>query len=65
MIQKYRIIPMSFKLKGVGPYIGGAVQSIAFNNQLAAVDGNVLRYVELNRDKRDIQKHRSRMLKSI
>src|SRR5699024_3379972 len=31
------------KLKGVGPYIGGAVQSIAFNHRVAAVDGNVLR----------------------
>lgn len=46
-----------FKLKGVGPYIGGAVLSIAFNNQLAAVDGNVLRVMSrLNRDGRDMTK---------
>src|SRR5699024_7033895 len=46
-----------FSLKGVGPYIGGAVQSIAFNNQLAAVDGNVLRVMtRLNRDNRDTTK---------
>lgn len=46
-----------FELKGVGPYIGGAVQSIAFNNQLAAVDGNVLRvFSRLNRDGRDVTK---------
>ncbi|QQD85086.1 A/G-specific adenine glycosylase [Jeotgalicoccus sp. ATCC 8456] len=46
-----------FSLKGVGPYIGGAVQSIAFNNQLAAVDGNVLRVMtRLNRDDRDTTK---------
>lgn len=46
-----------FKLKGVGPYIGGAVQSIAFNNALAAVDGNVLRVMSrLNRDGRDMTK---------
>ena len=46
-----------FSLKGVGPYIGGAVQSIAFNNQLAAVDGNVLRVMtRLNRDSRDTTK---------
>ena len=30
-------------LKGVGPYIAAAVQSIAFNQPLAAVDGNVKR----------------------
>ncbi|WP_411842278.1 A/G-specific adenine glycosylase [Salinicoccus sp. HZC-1] len=46
-----------FKLKGVGPYIGGAVQSIAFNNLLAAVDGNVLRVMaRLNLDYRDMTK---------
>ena len=46
-----------FSLKGVGPYIGGAVQSIAFNNQLAAVDGNVLMVMtRLNRDSRDTTK---------
>lgn len=31
------------QLKGVGPYIAAAVQSIAFNSPLAAVDGNVKR----------------------
>lgn len=46
-----------FSLKGVGPYIGGAVQSIAFNNLLAAVDGNVLRVMaRLNLDYRDMTK---------
>src|SRR5690625_189981 len=46
-----------FKLKGVGPYIGGAVQSIAFNHLLAAVDGNVLRVMaRLNADVRDTTK---------
>lgn len=45
------------KLKGVGPYIGGAVQSIAFNHLLAAVDGNVLRVMaRLNQDGRDMTK---------
>ncbi|CAD2079482.1 A/G-specific adenine glycosylase [Phocicoccus pinnipedialis] len=44
-------------LKGVGPYIGGAVQSIAFNHRIAAVDGNVLRVMaRLNVDDRDISK---------
>lgn len=46
-----------FTLKGVGPYIGGAVQSIAFNHGVAAVDGNVLRVMaRLNEDDRDISK---------
>lgn len=46
-----------FELKGVGPYIGGAVQSIAFNHLLAAVDGNVLRVMSrLNEDGRDMTK---------
>lgn len=46
-----------FKLRGVGPYIGGAVQSIAFNHLLAAVDGNVLRVMtRLNTDGRDTTK---------
>lgn len=46
-----------FELKGVGPYIGGAVQSIAFNHRIAAVDGNVLRVMaRLNEDNRDISK---------
>ena len=46
-----------FSLKGVGPYIGGAVQSIAFNHLLAAVDGNVLRVISrLDADDRDMTK---------
>lgn len=46
-----------FSLRGVGPYIGGAVQSIAFNNLLAAVDGNVLRVMaRMNLDYRDMTK---------
>ncbi|MFB9861596.1 A/G-specific adenine glycosylase [Salinicoccus siamensis] len=46
-----------FKLKGVGPYIGGAVQSIAFNHLIAAVDGNVLRVMSrLDADDREMTK---------
>lgn len=38
--------PTAFEaLKGVGPYILAAVQSIAFNHPLAAVDGNVKRVI--------------------
>ena len=48
------------KLKGVGPYIGGAVQSIAFNHRVAAVDGNVLRVMtRLTEDDRDISKQKT------
>ena len=31
------------QLPGVGPYTAGAVASIAFNEPVAAVDGNVIR----------------------
>ncbi|MGL5540043.1 MAG: A/G-specific adenine glycosylase [Erysipelotrichaceae bacterium] len=31
------------KLKGIGPYTAGAIASIAFNQPIAAIDGNVLR----------------------
>lgn len=49
-----------FTLKGVGPYIGGAVQSIAFNHKIAAVDGNVLRVMtRLTEDSRDISKQKT------
>src|SRR5699024_8076127 len=42
-----------FSLKGVGPYLGWAVPSIAFNNLLAAVDGPVPRLMaSLNPDYR-------------
>ena len=30
-------------LKGIGPYTGGAISSIAFNLPEPAVDGNVMR----------------------
>lgn len=33
------------KLPGIGPYTGGAIASIAFNEKVPAVDGNVLRVV--------------------
>jgi A/G-specific adenine glycosylase len=43
------IIPHTFaelvKLPGIGPYTGGAIASIAFNEQISAVDGNVLRVI--------------------
>lgn len=42
------------KLKGVGPYTQAAVMSIAFNQPLATVDGNVFRvWSRLNNDYRD------------
>lgn len=33
------------KLPGIGPYTGGAIASIAFNERISAVDGNVLRVI--------------------
>jgi A/G-specific adenine glycosylase len=33
------------KLPGIGPYTGGAIASIAFNQKVSAVDGNVLRVI--------------------
>ena len=33
------------KLPGIGPYTGGAIASIAFNQRVSAVDGNVLRVI--------------------
>lgn len=33
------------KLPGIGPYTGGAIASIAFNEKVSAVDGNVLRVI--------------------
>ena len=51
-------------LRGVGPYIEGAVMSIAFNHKIAAVDGNVMRvYSRLNRYGEDISKQKT--VKSI
>lgn len=42
------------ELKGVGPYTQAAVMSIAFNQPLATVDGNVFRvWSRLNNDYRD------------
>lgn len=32
-------------LKGIGPYTAGAISSIAFDNPVAAIDGNVLRII--------------------
>lgn len=41
--------PSSYKelitLPGIGPYTGGAIASIAFNEKVPAVDGNVLRVI--------------------
>ncbi|MDO9492475.1 A/G-specific adenine glycosylase [Acetobacterium sp.] len=43
------MMPDSFaeliKLPGIGPYTGGAIASIAFNEKVSAVDGNVLRVI--------------------
>ncbi|MBC3796857.1 A/G-specific adenine glycosylase [Acetobacterium tundrae] len=43
------IFPKQFaqliKLPGIGPYTGGAIASIAFNEKVSAVDGNVLRVI--------------------
>jgi A/G-specific adenine glycosylase len=33
------------KLPGIGPYTGGAIASIAYNEKVSAVDGNVLRVI--------------------
>lgn len=33
------------KLKGIGPYTAGAIASFAYNQQAAAVDGNVYRFL--------------------
>ncbi|RIL72536.1 A/G-specific adenine glycosylase [Staphylococcus devriesei] len=42
------------KLKGVGPYTQAAVMSIAYNQPLATVDGNVFRvWSRINNDARD------------
>lgn len=47
-------------LRGVGPYIEGAVMSIAFNHKIAAVDGNVMRvYSRLERFDEDISKQKT------
>lgn len=43
------VFPETFKslvtLPGIGPYTGGAIASIAFNERVSAVDGNVLRVI--------------------
>jgi|LGVF01.2.fsa_nt_gb A/G-specific adenine glycosylase len=43
------IFPKTFseliKLPGIGPYTGGAIASIAYNEKVSAVDGNVLRVI--------------------
>lgn len=45
------------KLKGIGHYTAGAVSSIAYGKQAAAVDGNVLRVISRGAaDERDIMK---------
>lgn len=47
-------------LKGVGPYIQGAVMSIAFNHKIAAVDGNVMRvYSRIEMYGEDISKQKT------
>lgn len=43
------------KLKGIGPYTAGAIASIAFDERVPAVDGNVLRVLtRLTKDGEDI-----------
>lgn len=67
--EKYNSIvpedPNSFQsLRGVGPYIQGAVMSIAYNHKIAAVDGNVMRvFCRLERYDEDITK--AKTVKSI
>ncbi len=43
------VLPKSYqgllKLPGIGPYTGGAIASIAYNEAVTAVDGNVLRVI--------------------
>lgn len=41
------------KLPGIGPYTGGAIASIAFNEPVSAVDGNVLRVISRYRNSFD------------
>ena len=54
MVEKSRLIQIFSKIKGVGPYTQAAVMSIAFNQPLATVDGNVFRvWSRLNNDYRD------------
>lgn len=49
------------KLPGVGPYTAGAIASIAFNQRVAAVDGNVLRvYARLFNMDHDLSSHSSK-----
>lgn len=51
------------KLKGIGPYTGGAVASIAFGEQTPAVDGNVMRvFSRLFKIEDDISKAKTKTL---
>ncbi len=48
-IAEHGLFPQTYEewlsLKGVGPYMAGAVMSIAFGKPFAAVDGNVMRVI--------------------
>ena len=45
------------KLPGIGTYVAGAISSIAYNNKVPAIDGNVLRVMaRLKRNEGDISK---------
>lgn len=51
------------KLKGIGPYTGGAIASIAFGEQTPAVDGNVMRvFSRLFEIEEDISKAKTKTL---
>lgn len=63
-IQELGYFPSSYTelltLKGIGPYTAGAIASIAFQEAVPAVDGNVLRvYTRLYQIKGDIKKART------
>jgi A/G-specific adenine glycosylase len=52
-------------LPGFGPYVAGAVASIAFNEPVAAVDGNIKRILIRLSDIREAGKMRPRVLEEI
>ncbi|WKY48008.1 A/G-specific adenine glycosylase [Eubacteriaceae bacterium ES3] len=59
------------KLPGIGPYTGGAIASIAFNQAVTAVDGNVLRVIsrflnsKLDIGENKTKKHITQWLESL
>ncbi|WP_026477541.1 A/G-specific adenine glycosylase [Alkaliphilus transvaalensis] len=65
MVEKYEgVVPSSYKeiikLPGVGPYTAGAILSIAYNQPVAAIDGNVMRvYSRLYHIEQDIMEKKT------